>query len=91
MPEGSPSESVEGVTHAPITFVNQTDIDVLVYWLNYSGEREFWFSLAPGESHFENTWLTHPWVVVTIRTAASVTCWQTNLMGRRSTSSYHRP
>lgn len=64
VPEGSPSESVEGVTHAPITFVNQTDIDVLVYWLNYSGEREFWFSLAPGESHFENTWLTHPWVVV---------------------------
>ena len=37
VPEGSPSESVEGVTHAPITFVNQTDIDVLVYWLNYSG------------------------------------------------------
>ena len=63
VPAGKPSQSIEGVTHAPITFVNQSDAHVLVYWLNYEGDRQLWFELDPGQSHYENTWLTHPWVV----------------------------
>jgi hypothetical protein len=66
VPDGKPDRSIEGETHAPITFVNETSARVLVYWLDYEGNRQFWFDLDSDESFFENTWLTHPWIVTTV-------------------------
>src|SRR3954469_21121499 len=56
--------SFEGKQSTEITFVNQTDRTVTVYWLNYAGQRIYYNTLNPSESYDQQTWVTHPWVVV---------------------------
>jgi type II secretory pathway pseudopilin PulG len=48
---------------AVMTFVNQKNVPVKVYWLDYSGARVFRFDLAPNQGRVEITYLGHPWVV----------------------------
>jgi hypothetical protein len=55
--------SVEGLTHAPIEFVNLSGQARRLYWLDYGGARVFYNALEPGRNVVENTYLTHPWVV----------------------------
>lgn len=55
--------SQSGTSPSTILFVNEKTVPVKVYWLNYSGAREYFFDLAPNESLTQPTFITHPWVV----------------------------
>ena len=58
------AKSVASTKSAQITFVNQTNETVRVYWLNFSGQRVLYKSLPAGQSYTQNTYITHPWVVL---------------------------
>jgi von Hippel-Lindau disease tumor supressor len=45
-------------------FANRSAEVVTVYWLDFAGERVRYKTLLPGESYTQQTYLTHPWVVV---------------------------
>lgn len=62
--------SVEGRTLSEIVFVNLSSGQRKVYWLNYSGQRQLYNTLAPQRQYTQPSYLTHPWVV----TDASDTC-----------------
>jgi prepilin-type N-terminal cleavage/methylation domain-containing protein len=71
---GCPGEddlrSVTGTKKVEMTFLNQKNIPVKVYWLDYSGERVYKFDLTPSQKVKVKTYSTHPWVV----TDSSQTC-----------------
>jgi von Hippel-Lindau disease tumor supressor len=46
-----------------ITFINQRSVPVKTYWLDYSGKRKFYATIAPGDKVVQQTYVTHPWVV----------------------------
>lgn len=46
-----------------IIFRNERAEAIRVYWINYSGHRELYGSIDPGETHTQPTFATHPWVV----------------------------
>jgi uncharacterized protein (TIGR02246 family) len=59
------SRSAVYTTPARITFVNQSDSAVDIYWMTYNGERMLYRAgLAVGASWTAGTYLTHPWLVV---------------------------
>jgi WD40 repeat protein len=62
--------SLVGTQTAPILFQNASGSTRNVYWLNYSGVRQLYNTLSPGQSFVQQTFLTHPWVT----TDASNTC-----------------
>jgi serine/threonine protein kinase len=47
-----------------IVFVNNTPGALDFYWLDFEGQRKFYFRLAPGTQSHQVTFATHPWVVV---------------------------
>lgn len=69
-----PEDAIGAVSTAPVRcatvveFVNNSSETVEVYWLAYAdwpaGPRVLTATLAPGQSHFEQTWPEHPWIVV---------------------------
>lgn len=58
------SRSLEGKVRTDIRFVNKTSGLVQVYWLDYAGKRVYYNKLPPGASYVQQTWKTHPWVVL---------------------------
>jgi hypothetical protein len=46
-----------------ITFVNRSTENIRVYWIDYTGTRVLYRTLAPGEEYQLNTYLHHPWVI----------------------------
>lgn len=46
-----------------VTFVNQTDVAVRTYWLNFNGHRVYYRDIPAGESYTQQTFVTHPWVI----------------------------
>jgi prepilin-type N-terminal cleavage/methylation domain-containing protein len=71
---GCPGEgdlrSVTGTKKVEMTFLNQKNIPVKVYWLDYSGARVHQFDLTPSQKVKVKTYATHSWVV----TDSSQTC-----------------
>ena len=57
-------KSKVGTTHAQVTFLNQTGKTVSVYWLDYKGKRVLYKKLLPGKRYTQQTYLTHPWLVL---------------------------
>ena len=55
--------SLAGTTPATIEFVNATNAFVSVYWLDFSGSRQFWFRLQPGVHYVQHTSIGHAWLV----------------------------
>jgi VHL beta domain len=49
------------------TIANHTTQTLNIYWLDYRGKREFWFSISPGIEQTQGTYRTHPWVVTDAR------------------------
>jgi VHL beta domain len=47
-----------------IEFINQTAGTVSVYWLDFDGNRRFWFNLRSGRSQPQSTFSGHAWVVL---------------------------
>jgi hypothetical protein len=50
-----------------IRIVNESPIILKIYWLNYQGERVFTANIAPGESFFQLTFATHPWLLTDVQ------------------------
>ena len=50
-------------TPTNITFTNATCDPVLLYWIDFDGNRVLYATIPAGESYVQNTYLTHPWVV----------------------------
>ncbi len=53
--------SREGKRQASITFVNDTDRQVDIYWVNYQCQEVKYNTLSPGQSYRQRTYITHPW------------------------------
>ena len=47
-----------------ITFTNQTDDDVEIYWIDTERQRHHYFTLAAGESRRQHTFAGHVWLVL---------------------------
>jgi hypothetical protein len=62
--------SAGGTTPATIEFVNETGAAVTGYWLDFSGNRQRWFTLQAGQSVRQGTFIGHAWLV----TDSSGTC-----------------
>jgi prepilin-type N-terminal cleavage/methylation domain-containing protein len=64
---GCPGEgslrSMSGTNKAELTFLNQKNIPVKIYWIDYSGTRVFYSDLAPSQSVKVKTNTNNPWVV----------------------------
>jgi Tol biopolymer transport system component len=56
--------STSGDTPTSITFNNVSGRTVDVYWLDYEGNRVYYNTLAPGQGYTQQTYLTHPWVII---------------------------
>ena len=61
---GSIARSLVSDTSLHLVFANQTKQSVSIYWLDFKGERVWYNTLAPGESYSQQTYVTHPWVVI---------------------------
>jgi von Hippel-Lindau disease tumor supressor len=55
--------SANGDTEAQIDFVNHLNEAVDVYWIDYSGDRQFYNTLAADSSYIQLTYITHPWLI----------------------------
>jgi uncharacterized protein YkwD len=53
--------STEGKIQASITFVNNTNRQVDIYWVNYQCQEVKYNTLRPGQSYNQRTYVTHPW------------------------------
>ena len=58
------THSITGLVKTNIVFLNKTAGTVKVYWLDYSGKRVYYSTLAPGASYTQRTFVTHPWVIL---------------------------
>jgi hypothetical protein len=62
--DGSPSvRSLNSNTPALMTFVNQSDQPVDIYWIDFGGRRQLYKTLEAGGSYTQQTYLTHPWLI----------------------------
>ena len=55
--------STDGSISTQVTFINRSALTIRTYWLNYQGKRVFYSDIAPGRSHVQQTYVTHPWVI----------------------------
>ena len=51
----------EGSNPVTLTFVNRLPWTVDVFWLDYAGKEQLYATVAPGQSHVQQTFETHPW------------------------------
>jgi TIR domain/VHL beta domain len=49
---------------ATISWLNSTKSTAKIYWLTYSGARDLYDTLAPGQSYSQQTYVGHRWLVV---------------------------
>ena len=56
--------SIESVTPVDLTFYNDTDAMVTVYWLDFGGRQREWFTMEPDDVVTQGTYLTHPWLML---------------------------
>jgi hypothetical protein len=62
-PPGS-VRSINANQRAAVTFANSTNVPLQVYWLDYTGARKFYRLLNPGQNYVQQTYVTHPWIMV---------------------------
>jgi len=46
-----------------ITFINRTDKDIDIYWLDSDRQRKHYATVAAGDRHLQNTYAGHVWLV----------------------------
>ncbi len=63
--EESSSRSTEGTVSTSVAFYNQTSEALSIYWLNYDGQRVFYAALPAGENYEQQTYVSHPWLILT--------------------------
>jgi type II secretory pathway pseudopilin PulG len=55
--------SVSTSPASTIEFLNKTANTIKIYWIDYSGARQYYVDLPPNQSATEQSYDTHPWVV----------------------------
>jgi len=55
--------SIESKRNTTLRFKNFSKEIRKIYWLDYEGEKVHYKTLYPDESYFQNTFMTHPWLV----------------------------
>ena len=56
-------KSARGVVVAQLMIVNNTNLTLQAIWLDYTGKRVSYGTVAPFSTRTQPTWLTHPWIV----------------------------
>ncbi|WP_223256246.1 hypothetical protein [Micromonospora endophytica] len=64
--------SVSGGAETSIEFVNLRSRPVILYWIDHQGRRRQYAVIQPGQSHRQQTYVGHPWVVTNGRGQALV-------------------
>jgi VHL beta domain len=59
--------SVQGNVHTSMKFLNNSNQEVRTYWLDYSGSRVFYKTIAPHGQYTQPTFQSHPWLVTDTR------------------------
>jgi hypothetical protein len=57
-------KSLAGSISTTLVFQNVRSKDISLFWLNYGGEREFYYTVRAGAQYSLSTYISHPWVVV---------------------------
>jgi len=67
-------KSIEPVAYTPahITVVNSSDKHIALYWLNYEGNPDYYFRLAPGDTDEYDLFIGHHWCVVDVESKESL-------------------
>ena len=58
-----PHPSTRTGKETSITFINRTDGDVQVYWIDSEGERRYYATVLAGQHHQQHTYAGHVWQV----------------------------
>ncbi|KAF3923472.1 hypothetical protein ABW21_db0208168 [Orbilia brochopaga] len=58
------SRSVKGDHAVKVIFINNRESAVRLWWLDYTGKRVDYGTVVKGEIREQETYITHPWVVV---------------------------
>ncbi|HEX5839419.1 MAG TPA: hypothetical protein VFY26_16400 [Anaerolineales bacterium] len=66
--EDGPACSISSDVGVNLTFTNNSDSIVDVYWIDYNCEKQLYGTLEPGGSYQQGTYATHPWVFVDAET-----------------------
>ena len=61
---GAPQRSLVSDKRLDLVFANHTKGAVSIYWLDFNGDRVWYNTLAPGDGYSQQTYVTHPWVIV---------------------------
>ena len=59
-------------TPTSIVFVNDYGKEIVIHWVNYTGQLVFYSFLAPGDHYIQQTYLTHPWLVTDQTTGRAI-------------------
>ena len=69
-------KSLNADTATSVDFVNETAGAIVVYWLNYSGDRVQYNIVQSGSHYVQETYVTHPWVVTDQQTGNCLAIFQ---------------
>lgn len=60
-----PGEVSSPKTGAPtsVYFQNNSSTTVFIYWMNFQGQRVYYYTLQPGQGYSQQTYYRHVWVV----------------------------
>jgi hypothetical protein len=69
LPERPPDDedtlrSISSDHPTAVLFDNRTSTDLSLFWLDFAGTRKPYGTVRAGGKHFQNTFATHPWIVV---------------------------
>ena len=70
--DGEQLRSKHSHTQTEIEFENRLAEPVDIYWINYEGGREKYYTLRPGETRRQQTFVTHPWIIETVSDGTEV-------------------
>jgi len=63
-PQAAVAKAQNEATPVVVTFTNRHGAKVSLFWLNHVGAREAFAVIKDGETYTQNTYLTHPWLVM---------------------------
>jgi dipeptidyl aminopeptidase/acylaminoacyl peptidase len=92
-PLSAPHPSFRTGDQTTLNFINQTTNEVKLYWIDPSGNHQFYVNIVAGGEHQQNTYAGHVWLVTT-GSGEPVDCFEAPdnggdavITGERSTSS----
>ena len=62
--EQQPLHSINNDHRSFVKFINSTQRNVTLYWIDYQGQAISYGIMTPGDTKDMNTFVTHPWIFV---------------------------